>query len=68
MFKNWERARQVIFLTKEQIEERMNLCKACDNFTEKQFCKICKCYMPLKIKVRRMECPIGKWKKHVNKD
>lgn len=68
MLKRMLNARQVIFLSKEEIEERLNLCKACDNFTEKQFCKICGCYMPIKVTVRRMECPIGKWKKNVSKN
>ena len=63
MLKNWKRVRQVIFLNKEQIEHRLNICKVCDKFTEKQFCKECGCYMPAKVTIRRMECPLKKWTK-----
>jgi recombinational DNA repair protein RecR len=62
MVKNWSRAIQVIFLTANEINTRMDICKSCDKFTEQQFCSVCKCYMPLKTTVRRFRCPLGKWK------
>jgi len=62
MLKRILNTKQVIFLTKEQKEERLNICKACDKFTEKQICKECNCYMPIKATVKRASCPLGKWK------
>jgi len=26
-------------------------------------CKVCKCFMPLKAKLKRTKCPLGKWEK-----
>jgi recombinational DNA repair protein RecR len=62
VFKNWQRAYQTVFLTANEINDRMNTCKACDKFTEKQFCKECGCFMPAKTTIRRFKCPLGKWK------
>lgn len=43
-------------------EKRMELCKACDNFQQTiKICKQCGCFMPIKVKLIKSECPIGKW-------
>jgi hypothetical protein len=42
--------------------ERMKICKQCENLGNPlPFCKICKCFMPLKTRVPIAHCPIGKW-------
>ena len=47
---------------KELQEKRMNICVSCENFFPTlQQCKICKCIMPMKTRLRRAECPVGKW-------
>lgn len=42
--------------------ERYRVCKECDKFINltKQ-CSICKCFMPLKVRLAFEECPKGKW-------
>lgn len=41
---------------------RMDTCLGCPEFrTLTKQCKQCGCVMPLKVKLKASECPIGKW-------
>ena len=42
--------------------ERYAICRECDEFRSwaKQ-CKVCKCIMPIKVRLPESVCPIGKW-------
>jgi hypothetical protein len=42
-------------------EKRFEICKTCTNFTEKEFCSLCGCHMPLKVQKDYFSCPIDKW-------
>ena len=42
-------------------KERMAICEECPNFTKVKFCKICGCFMPIKVRLPMMKCPAGKW-------
>jgi len=43
-------------------EERNNICVTCEEFTkENRKCKVCGCYMDLKIPLIAAKCPIKKW-------
>ena len=42
--------------------ERLAICEACDRYTKKKTCEICQCYLPLKVTMANMACPIDKWK------
>ena len=42
--------------------KRYNTCKSCDRFNKVfKTCKECGCFMPLKTKLKKAYCPIGKW-------
>lgn len=41
-------------------EKRISICKKCPNYNYK-ICKICKCFMPLKVKLFSAQCPMNKW-------
>ena len=41
--------------------ERMEICKGCNFFTKRKFCKLCGCYMPVKTAIPFMKCPAEKW-------
>ena len=43
-------------------EEKYGICKECKWFRAyiKQ-CKKCLCFMPLKVKLPKENCPLGKW-------
>jgi hypothetical protein len=41
---------------------RIAQCKACDNLNKANFCKECGCFMPVKVRFKSSQCPIGKWK------
>lgn len=52
-----------IVLSEDELKnERMKVCEACDHFKRglKQ-CDLCGCFMELKTKFIKAECPIGKW-------
>ena len=45
------------------IGERIELCKNCENMTAMKTCKLCGCFMPIKVRFKWMKCPAGKWDK-----
>ena len=47
---------------KQTYQERYEICKKCPHFSK--FWKTCDlwgCFMPLKTKIRWVECPDGRW-------
>lgn len=51
----------MIFLLQQQAQERFDICKKCPNLQENFFCKLCGCYMKLKVKLPQSACPENKW-------
>jgi hypothetical protein len=51
-----------LFSTVQIASERMDICKKCEKLSAIKTCKVCKCIMPIKVRLRHAECPIGKWK------
>jgi len=50
-------------VTKPETEEskaRLEVCKGCDQWTGKS-CKVCGCFVNLKVRIPEEKCPIGKW-------
>jgi hypothetical protein len=50
-------------LTRPETEEskaRLEVCKGCDQWTGKS-CKMCGCFVKLKVRIPEEKCPIGKW-------
>jgi len=41
-------------------KNRLDLCRKCEFFIG-NFCKKCKCFMPVKTRLAISKCPIGKW-------
>jgi hypothetical protein len=42
--------------------KRWNTCLDCDRlFRPTRQCKECGCFMKIKVRIRRMSCPLGKW-------
>jgi hypothetical protein len=51
-------------ITKEQIETRLSICRACEMFDlSTQKCTLCTCYMPFKVHLSTASCPLDppKW-------
>lgn len=46
----------------ERPAERYAICLECEEFRRwaKQ-CRVCKCIMPIKVRIPSMACPLGKW-------
>ena len=49
------------FESKEESERRMEICKQCPHLTKRNRCKKCGCFMKIKTKLKRVNCPIYKW-------
>jgi len=48
--------------TKDQTEERMDVCRTCEFFNAKLVkCTKCGCFMSLKTTLKEARCPVGKW-------
>lgn len=42
-------------------EKKLKICKNCKEYVElTKHCKQCKCIMPLKVKLKGNNCPLGK--------
>jgi hypothetical protein len=41
--------------------DRMEICKGCDRLNSLNICKECSCFMPFKVRIQSVSCPIGKW-------
>ena len=49
---------------KHQAQARYDICKSCDKFFHAiQHCRVCGCYMKLKVKMASQSCPLQKWTK-----
>ena len=42
-------------------KERMAICQQCPELSDLKICGKCRCMMPLKTKIPKAKCPIGKW-------
>jgi len=50
------------FVSKEQAQQRFNLCKVCEKFyNPTATCRECGCFMKLKVKIKNVACPLNKW-------
>lgn len=45
----------------EELAKRIEICKSCDQLNSLNFCKQCGCFMPAKVRIRAVSCPLGKW-------
>lgn len=54
-----------ITFTNPQIEEkakkRIEICVNCDKLNKRNFCKLCGCYMPAKVRSPKSHCWDKKW-------
>ena len=42
--------------------ERIKICEQCDKYLKAaKICRVCKCFMPAKTRIKQAKCPIGKW-------
>ena len=42
-------------------QRRYDICKSCKEFSGIKTCKLCNCFMPVKVKFAHVGCPHGKW-------
>jgi hypothetical protein len=42
-------------------EERLAICRSCEELRPSEFCKLCNCYMPVKVYIAGVSCPAKKW-------
>lgn len=51
-----------MFVTLEKARERYDICRTCENFQpDLKICKKCGCFMPLKVTIAQIACPIKLW-------
>jgi len=55
----------MMFVPPEIREERYSICQTCPKFKKTiKLCGICKCFMPVKVKIAGAKCPDNKWGPH----
>ena len=54
---------EVKFIAAQELaQKRFDICKVCDSFEPKLArCSECGCFMKVKVKLGRSQCPLGKW-------
>jgi len=51
-----------IHSSEEEADRRLSICRSCPELISlTQQCKKCGCVMPLKVKLQKAVCPVGKW-------
>jgi tRNA(Ile2) C34 agmatinyltransferase TiaS len=55
--------REIPIFTSRKVQiERLNVCNLCEHYVkERKLCELCGCHMPLKVKIKQLNCPKGKW-------
>lgn len=52
----------MFFAEKKEAEIRLHICRSCEKYKHHlNICGVCKCFMPMKTKLKKTKCPIGKW-------
>lgn len=51
------------FVKSHVAEERLAICRSCEQLSEYNICKKCGCFMLMKVKVAQAKCPLEKWSK-----
>jgi hypothetical protein len=52
----------VELVSEEEATARMSICEECPSLLKAtRQCKECGCFMKLKTKLKKAECPLGKW-------
>ena len=60
--KPWDLLVKRNYTTLEIAQERLDICQSCEYlFKKTNTCKKCGCFMDAKTKLKKAECPIGKW-------
>lgn len=45
-----------------EAEKRLVICRECDKYIKlAKVCKECRCFMPMKARLRKSKCPLEKW-------
>ena len=44
-----------------EAKRRINICIDCDKLNNRNFCVLCGCYMPAKVRSSKSHCRIKKW-------
>ena len=42
-------------------EQRLSICKECPELKSLNRCKLCGCFMNIKVRLYKSSCPAGKW-------
>lgn len=60
----YEKTREALELPAAEFairEERLAICRSCDQLRSSEFCRLCNCYMPAKVWIAGAACPDKKW-------
>ena len=51
------------FVGAEKMRERLEICNDCEEYNHPlpTQCRVCNCFMPMKTRLKRAECPKGIW-------
>ena len=45
----------------KEAKRRITICIDCDKLNNRNFCVLCGCYMPAKVRSPKSKCPLNKW-------
>jgi len=44
-----------------EVGKRIAICKECPELNKLNFCRQCGCFMPAKVRIPQVSCPLLKW-------
>lgn len=51
-----------VYMKAVDAHERLKVCESCDKYLKNaKICGVCKCFMPMKTRLRMAKCPLGRW-------
>jgi hypothetical protein len=62
MRKSLDKLVSKVYLKAVEAHDRIKICESCDKYLKNaKICGVCKCFMPMKTRLRMAKCPLDKW-------
>lgn len=42
-------------------KQKFEICQKCEFLRNNSTCKKCNCFMPIKVRIPNLKCPVNKW-------
>lgn len=61
IYAGWKNLALPNYGIEKEAKRRIAICVGCPKLTQRNYCKLCGCYMPAKVRSPKSRCRLGKW-------